>query len=66
MKPTVGFMLPSAGVTPAPSDRKEGCGTSSLFELCWGSVPLLATSSPAAYLGEVEKSRDSSLQQLSL
>ena len=23
MKPTVGFKLPSAGVTPAPSERKD-------------------------------------------
>ena len=30
VKPAVGFTLPSAGVTPAPSDKKERCGTSSL------------------------------------
>jgi hypothetical protein len=50
----VGFTLPSAGLSPAPS-AKERCGTSSLFELCGGGFPLLATQSPAAYLGEFEK-----------
>jgi hypothetical protein len=61
MKPAVGFMLPSAGVTPAPVE-KERCGTSSLFELVGGSFALPATSSPAAYEGDVEKRRDSSLR----
>jgi hypothetical protein len=31
VKPAVGFTLPCAGVTPAPS-KKKGCGTSSLLE----------------------------------
>jgi hypothetical protein len=44
-----------AGVTLDPVIRKEGCGTSSLFELVWGSFPLLATQSPAADLGEADK-----------
>ena len=35
-KPAMGFKLPSAGVTPAPSDRKKGCGTSSLLEVLMG------------------------------
>ena len=35
MKPTMGFKLPSAGVTPAPIDKKR-CGTSSLFGSVWG------------------------------
>jgi hypothetical protein len=31
VKPAVGFTLPSAGVTPAPNEKKR-CGTSSLLE----------------------------------
>jgi hypothetical protein len=34
VKPTVGFTLPWAGVTPAPGIKKR-CGTSSLLELVW-------------------------------
>jgi hypothetical protein len=32
VKPAVGFTLPSAGVTPAPSIKRR-CGTSSLLEV---------------------------------
>jgi hypothetical protein len=31
MKPAVGFMLPSAGVTPAPSEKKSQNGEDALL-----------------------------------
>jgi hypothetical protein len=37
VKPAVGFTLPSAGVTPAPDNRK-GCGTSSLLGSWVGEI----------------------------
>ena len=48
MKPAVGFTLPSAGVTPAPSDKKR-CGTPSLLEVFrWKNRFVLRCSYPKA------------------
>jgi hypothetical protein len=55
VEPAVGSTPPWAGVTPAPSEGKERCGTSSLLEVFGGRNPNLPLSEGRSARAEGER-----------